>query len=108
MSDRSVKEAVKAIVETRKLVRHAQQTGTEFEPKEELPPLELAQNIMSKSEASKNAMRITNNFYNIVKIKENREKDETSDDKNDGSDEELKKHREEQEKQEHQKKKKDE
>merc|ERR1711954_2640 len=108
MSDRSVKEAVKAIVETRKLIRLARETGREFEPKEELPPLELAQNIMSKSEASKNAMRITNNFYNIVKIKETGEKDETSDDKNDDSDEELRKHREEQEEQEHQKKKNDE
>merc|ERR1711942_53045 len=108
MSERSVKEACKAIVETRKLVKLARENGRDYEPKGVIPPLELAQNLLAKTEESRNAMRITNNFYNIVKIKKTGEKDETSDDDKDINDEELKKHRAEQEKQEQQKKRNDE
>ena len=88
------------------MVKLARENGRDYEPKN-IPPLELAQNLMAKTEESKNAMRITNNFYNIVKIKDKGQRDETSDNDYDNNDEELKR-RAEQEKQEQQKKRDDE
>ena len=70
MSVRSIKEACKAIVETRKEVKLARENGRDYEPKNNIPPLEFAQNPLTKTEESIKEMRIINNFYNIVKIKE--------------------------------------
>merc|ERR1712208_35176 len=97
MSARSIKEACKCIVETRKMVKLARENGRDYEPKGIIPPLELAQDLLAKNEESKNAMRITNNFYNIVKIKEKGKIDVTSNDDKDINDGETKKRRAEQE-----------
>ena len=93
MSERSVKEACKTIVETRHLVKLARENGRDYEPNTDIPPLEFAQDLLGKTEESIKAMKITNNFYNIVKIKQKGEKVETSNDDKDIDDKEAKKRR---------------
>ena len=108
MSARSIKEACKCIVETRKMVKLARENGRDYEPKGVIPPLELAQDLLEKTEESKNAMKITNNFYNIVKIKEKGKINIKSNGDKDINDEDTRKHRAEREEQEQERRRNDE
>ena len=49
------------------MIKLAKENGRDYEPKN-IPPLELAQDLQANTEKSRNEMRITNNFYNLVKI----------------------------------------
>ena len=100
LSDRSIRAVVTEIIERRKLVNIAQQTGNVHEPKPELPPLEQAHHMVSDSEQSKSIMNITNNFYNIKldTPKKKAGKGEVTDDEDHEHDEEQRKHDEEQRK----------
>ena len=81
LSERSVKEACKAIVETRKEVKLAREAGRDYEPRDTLPPLEFAQNLLQNTEESIKQMKITNNFYNIVKTEEREQQKKKYDEK---------------------------
>ena len=87
MSVRCIKEVCKAIVETRREIRLAKENGRYYEPKKDIPPLEFT--LLPKTEESMKAMKITNNFYNIVKLKKRRSVVSPNHDK-DFSDEETK------------------
>merc|ERR1711954_162681 len=103
MSDRSVKKTCESIVDARKMIKLAKEHGKKYEL-EDMPPLELADDLQDKSDEAKEKMKIINNFYNVVKITKAGEKDEVDKEKKkDVKDEELKRRNAELQKQEEQK-----
>ena len=102
MSVRCIKEVCKAIVDTRKEVKLARENGRDYEPKKALPPLEFSQNLLPRTEESIRAMKVTNNFYNIVNVKKKGKIGIASNYDKDVIDKEVKIGRAEQEEQEHQ------
>ena len=103
MSDRSVKKTCESIVDARKMIKLAKEHGKKYEL-EDMPPLELADDLQDKSDKTKEKMKNINIFYvkNVMKITEADEKDEVDKEK-DVKDEELKRRRAEQQRQEEQK-----
>ena len=68
MSDRSVKKTCEYIIDARKLIKLAKERGKEYQL-DDMPPLELANDLLDKSDKTKKKMEGINNWYNDIKIK---------------------------------------
>ena len=62
MSDRSVKKTCESIVDARKMIKLAKEHGKKYEL-EDMPPLELADDLQDKSDKTKEKMKNINIFY---------------------------------------------